>query len=160
MRHAADLSSEPATLSRWGPVAFLSCPESETHLTHRDFLTLLISRGIMAQHFSEEEQRMDEAIQTLSDDKLTHIWDALREVYDPEIPISIVDLGLVRKIKQVDGEVIITMILTAPFCPLANLIMEQAREAAQSASDVPVRVELGTERWNPSMMAQDASSTT
>ena len=103
---------------------------------------------------------MAEAKQTLSEEKFTHVWDALREVYDPEIPINIVDLGLVRKVEQADDEIIITMILTAPFCPLANLILEQAREAAQAVSDAPVRVKMGTERWNPSMMAQDASSPT
>ena len=103
---------------------------------------------------------MTEAEQMLSEEKRARIWDALREVYDPEIPINIVDLGLVREIEQVDGDILITMILTAPFCPLANLILEQAREAAQAVVDVPVRVKRGTEKWEPSMMSTPARDET
>ncbi|HIE39659.1 MAG TPA: metal-sulfur cluster assembly factor [Anaerolineales bacterium] len=89
------------------------------------------------------------------EEDLQRVWDALKEVYDPEIGISVVDLGLVRKIEEVEGELHITMILTAPFCPLAGMIMEQARAAAQAVIDRPVRVTLGTERWDPSMMAAE-----
>lgn len=64
---------------------------------------------------------------TLTEQEIARIREALKEVYDPEIGISVVDLGLVRKIEEVDGEIQITMILTAPFCPLAGLILEQAR---------------------------------
>lgn len=91
---------------------------------------------------------------TLSEQEVASIREALREVYDPEIGISVVDLGLVRKIEDVDGEVQITMILTAPFCPLAGMILEQARQAAQAVTGRPVRVVMGTERWDPSMMAE------
>ncbi len=47
------------------------------------------------------------------------------------------------------------MILTAPFCPLAGMILEQARTAAQAVTERAVRVTLGTERWQPSMMAAE-----
>jgi metal-sulfur cluster biosynthetic enzyme len=92
----------------------------------------------------------------LSEQEIQRIHEALREVYDPEIGISIVDLGLVRKITAEDGEVLITMILTAPFCPLAGMILEQARAAAQAVTERKVRVTLGMEQWNPSMMANGA----
>lgn len=85
---------------------------------------------------------------------IQRIREALREVYDPEIPINVVDLGLVRKIEEVEGEIHVTMILTAPFCPLASMIVEQARAAAQAVTERRVRVTLGMERWDPSMMAQ------
>lgn len=94
--------------------------------------------------------------QPLSEQEIARIQDALKEVYDPEIGLSVVDLGLVRKIEEVDGEVQITMILTAPFCPLAGLILEQARQAAQAVIERPVKVVMGMERWDPSMMAGDA----
>ncbi len=93
---------------------------------------------------------------TLTEQEIARIRDALKDVYDPEIGISVVDLGLVRKIEDVGGEVQITMILTAPFCPLAGMILEQARAAAQAVTDRPVKVVLGTERWDPSMMAREA----
>ncbi len=97
---------------------------------------------------------MSETKMELDEQERQRIMGSLAEVYDPEIPISIVDLGLVRRIELIDGEVNITMILTAPFCPLANMIIEQARAAAQAVSERPVRVVLGMERWDPSMMKQ------
>lgn len=93
---------------------------------------------------------------TLTEQEVARIREALKGVYDPEIGISVVDLGLVRKIEEVDGEVQITMILTAPFCPLAGMILEQARAAAQAVTEKPVRVIQGTERWHPSMMEGEA----
>jgi len=50
-----------------------------------------------------------------------HIWDALRQCYDPEIPVNIVDLGLVYEVKVEeelpgDANVYIRMTLTAPGC--------------------------------------------
>jgi len=99
---------------------------------------------------------MSEDRVAISEEELQRVRDALREVYDPEIGISVVDLGLVRKIEEVEGELHITMILTAPFCPLAGMILEQARAAAQAVTERPVRVTMGTERWDPSMMAEDA----
>jgi len=97
---------------------------------------------------------MTEEQAPLSEQELQKIREALKEVYDPEIGISVVDLGLVRKIEGVEGEVHITMILTTPFCPLAGMILEQARAAVQEVTDRPVRVTLGNERWDPSMMAE------
>lgn len=96
---------------------------------------------------------MSETQAPLSKEEMERIREALREVYDPEIGINVVDIGLVRKIEAVEGEVHITMILTAPFCPLAGMILEQARVAAQAVTDRPVRVTMGTEQWDPSMMA-------
>ncbi|MCS7282064.1 MAG: metal-sulfur cluster assembly factor [Anaerolineae bacterium] len=93
---------------------------------------------------------------TLTEQEIARIREALKEVYDPEIGISVVDLGLVRKIEEVDGEIQITMILTAPFCPLAGLILEQARAAAQAVTEKPVKVVQGMERWHPSMMEGEA----
>ncbi len=92
-----------------------------------------------------------------SESQIQRIMEALREVYDPEIPINVVDLGLVRKIEEVDGEINITMILTVPSCPLAGMILEQARAAAQAVSEQPVRVTQSFEPWNPSMMSQGAA---
>ncbi|HID90143.1 MAG TPA: metal-sulfur cluster assembly factor [Anaerolineae bacterium] len=97
---------------------------------------------------------MTEEQAPLSEQELQKIRETLKEVYDPEIGISVVDLGLVRKIEGVEGEVHITMILTTPFCPLAGMILEQARAAVQEVTDRPVRVTLGNERWDPSMMAE------
>jgi len=59
------------------------------------------------------------------------VMDALRECYDPEIPVNIVDLGLVYGVEADDetGNVHVTMTLTALGCPLANEVVEEIESA-------------------------------
>ena len=84
---------------------------------------------------------------------------ALRQVYDPEIPVNIYDLGLIYDVQaDADGQVFIKMTLTAPNCPIADEVVAQVREAA---ADVPgvrdVQVELVFEpEWNTDMMSEEA----
>ncbi|MDR1405677.1 MAG: iron-sulfur cluster assembly protein [Prevotellaceae bacterium] len=60
---------------------------------------------------------------------------ALRQVYDPEIPVNIYDLGLVYAIAVDDGQkATVTMTLTSPNCPLADRLLEDTYEAVR---DVP-----------------------
>ena len=60
---------------------------------------------------------------------------ALRQVYDPEIPVNVYDLGLIYELK-VDEEhnVYIKMTLTAPNCPMADYVVDQVKTAVE---DVP-----------------------
>ena len=84
---------------------------------------------------------------------------ALRQVYDPEIPVNIYDLGLIYDIQaDADGQVFIKMTLTAPNCPIADEVVAQVREAV---SDVPgvkdVQVELVFEpEWTSERMSEEA----
>ncbi len=85
---------------------------------------------------------------------------ALRSVYDPELGISIVDLGLVYGI-QVDDEsksIIIDMTLTTPACPLGPIIRTQAYATLTSAypavRDVDINL-VWTPRWDPRTMASE-----
>ena len=80
------------------------------------------------------------------------IRQALRGVFDPEIGMSVVDLGMIREVTSTDESVEIKMILTTPFCPLANMLVSQVQSAAESAVGRPVKVTLGKEPWDPSMM--------
>ena len=50
------------------------------------------------------------------------LWDALREVMDPEIPISLVDLGLIYDIRESDGAVEVDLTFTATACPCMAFI--------------------------------------
>ncbi len=84
------------------------------------------------------------------------IKESLREVIDPEVGMNVVDLGLIRKIEFGEDETQITMILTTPFCPLAGWIIDQVRQKAESVLNQPVKVTLGDELWDPSMMEVDA----
>ena len=55
---------------------------------------------------------------------------ALRQVYDPEIPVNVYDLGLIYEVKvDDDHDVYIQMTLTAPNCPMADYVVEQVRPA-------------------------------
>ena len=84
---------------------------------------------------------------------------ALKEVYDPEIPVNIYDLGLIYEltISKV-REVSILMTFTAPNCPMADQVMA---EVQQSVEDVPgvtkCTIELTFEPvWDRSMLSEEA----
>ena len=84
--------------------------------------------------------------------EIAAIRDALREVLDPELGMSVVDVGFIRDIADTEQGIEITMILTSPFCPMAHTIASQVQLAAQKVVDKPVKVTLGTELWDPSAM--------
>lgn len=91
------------------------------------------------------------------------LWNALRECYDPEIPVNIVDLGLVYDVKvddEIPGEanVFVTMTLTAPGCGLAPMIAADVRRRVMHVPGVRnARVDLVFDpMWNPSMMSDAA----
>ncbi len=56
------------------------------------------------------------------------LWDALREVTDPELPISVVDMGLIIGLARRDGIVDVTLTFTAMGCPATEFIMDDIRE--------------------------------
>jgi FeS assembly SUF system protein len=72
------------------------------------------------------------------------VIDALRTVFDPEIPVNIYDLGLIYDVLvDADGKVGIRMTLTAPACPAAQTLPGEARDAAKRVEGVTSsRVEL------------------
>lgn len=85
------------------------------------------------------------------------ILNALRSVVDPEIGMNVVDLGMIRQIVLGDeGKVEVKMVLTTPFCPLANMLVEQVRRAAIVPGVREVKVTLLDEPWDPSWMKKPA----
>ncbi len=80
------------------------------------------------------------------------VIEALKNVYDPEIPVNIYDLGLVYDIKIEDRKVKIRLGLTAPGCPIAGQIAFMAEEAIRQnvpeIEDVEVELDLETP-WDP-----------
>ncbi len=87
------------------------------------------------------------------------VREALRGVYDPEIPVNIVDLGLVYDIQiKENGVVHILMTLTYPGCPIGPLIVEQIEEAVGSLPGVKyVDVEFTFDPpWTPDKMSEEA----
>jgi metal-sulfur cluster biosynthetic enzyme len=83
---------------------------------------------------------------------------ALREVYDPELGMSVVELGLIRKIEVNSEQVDLTMILTTPFCPYGPAMVEQVKQKSQEASERVTKVTMGLEMWEPSMMEDQAAA--
>ena len=87
------------------------------------------------------------------------IMEALKSVYDPEIGLDIVNLGLVYDVKiGDDGVVEIKMTLTTPHCPLGNSVQEAVKTVVESLDGVKeAKVELVWDPpWNPSMMSDEA----
>ncbi len=76
----------------------------------------------------------------------------LSEVIDPEIGMSIIQLGLVRDITVEDTTARLKMILTTPFCPYGPAMVDMTRQKAQEGLKMPVTVEMGMEVWDFSMM--------
>lgn len=87
------------------------------------------------------------------------IEDALRTVFDPEIPVNIFDLGLVYNITIGDeGKVKITMTLTAPACPVAGDIVQDVQqkvEAIEGVTDCHVQLTFDPP-WSKEMMTEEA----
>jgi len=90
------------------------------------------------------------------------VWDQLRTVYDPEIPVNIVDLGLIYdcKLTKLKGgtEVEVQMTLTAPGCGMGPVITAEAKQKVLGIPGVTdVIVELVWEPlWNREMMSETA----
>ena len=57
------------------------------------------------------------------------IYDALRECYDPEIPVNLVDLGLIYDVKIIDDWVGVKMTLTSPGCGMSGIISQNVRNS-------------------------------
>lgn len=89
----------------------------------------------------------------------TKVIEMLRTVYDPEIPVDIYSLGLIYKIDlDDDGNLKIDMTLTAPNCPAADFLVEDARiklESIEGVKSVDIRIVFEPE-WNKDMMSEEA----
>ncbi|HEQ60820.1 MAG TPA: metal-sulfur cluster assembly factor [Firmicutes bacterium] len=87
------------------------------------------------------------------------VIEALRPVRDPDVGLSLVDLGLVYGVEVLeDGKrVLVRMTLTSPACPIAPQILAQVRRAAESVEGVEqAEVELvWSPPWDPATMATD-----
>jgi FeS assembly SUF system protein len=83
----------------------------------------------------------------------------LKNIYDPEIPVNIYDLGLIYEIiVSDDAEVALTMTLTAPNCPVADELIENVNEGIRDISGVKsVNVKLTFEPpWDMDCLSEEA----
>lgn len=112
----------------------------------------------------EKKEKPEEEVLTAEDMKeIAPLYEkvilALKQVYDPEIPVNIYDLGLIYElIIRKSREVYIKMTFTAPNCPMADEVMADVR---RSVEDVPgvtgCELELVFEPvWDQSMLSDEA----
>lgn len=86
------------------------------------------------------------------------VMDSLHECYDPEIPVNIVDLGLVYDVDiDEDSNVNVTMTLTAQGCPMSDMIDQQVTDTLEALDEINnANVDIVWEpRWNPQMISQE-----
>lgn len=83
----------------------------------------------------------------------------LKTVYDPEVPVDIYELGLIYKIDiDDDYNLRIDMTMTAPSCPMADFILEDARmklESIEELKSVDIQIVFEPE-WTRDMMSEEA----
>lgn len=84
--------------------------------------------------------------------------DVLKKCYDPEIPINLVDLGLIYNVDVAGDKVKVTMTLTAPGCPMHTAISEDVQRKLLKLEDLKeAEVEVVWEPpWNPEKMSETA----
>ena len=118
--------------------------------------------GTDADAIGQEIEQPNNKVETKSFDK-KHIWEVLKTCYDPEIPVNIVDLGLVYDLKSLKKDsgkydINIKMTLTAPGCGMGPVIAQDVESKVLGLSFVEdVLVEVVWEPlWNQNMMTEEA----
>ena len=110
---------------------------------------------------SDENQTAETATEAPATpaDTENEIVEALKTVYDPEIPVNIYELGLIYDVDlQEGGAVLIKMTLTSPACPVAGSLPGEVKKKIEEVPGVTsADVELVWDPvWNPSMMSEAA----
>lgn len=93
-----------------------------------------------------------------NEERRDNVYEALKSVMDPEIRLSVVDLGLIRRIdRNADGSITVTMTLTSPLCPYLKQLVAGIREAVQPfAAGRKVQVEIDFSRpWSPADLSPE-----
>lgn len=86
------------------------------------------------------------------------VIEVLRSIYDPEIPISIYDLGLVYKVDVTEKKIFVEVGVTTPFCPVAYMIPKYVEAALKRVfgDSMEIEVVLNLEKqWTPEMMTKE-----
>lgn len=107
---------------------------------------------------------MNEEVLTAEDAKAlaplySNVILALKQVYDPEIPVNIYDLGLIYELHiNKEHEVALKMTFTAPNCPMADQVMAEVKESVEDVPGVKgCSIELVFEpAWDRSMLSDEA----
>jgi metal-sulfur cluster biosynthetic enzyme len=98
---------------------------------------------------------------TVAETVEARLWLALKEVEDPEIPISVVGMGLIVSLSFADGVVDVQLTFTAMGCPAMDFIQDDIRERLLREPDVDeVRIEIVWDPvWTRKRIREDARET-
>ncbi|MGA9115606.1 MAG: metal-sulfur cluster assembly factor [Bacteroidota bacterium] len=86
------------------------------------------------------------------------VYDALRECYDPEIPVNLVDLGLIYEVRVVEDWVGVKMTLTSPGCGMSGMISQAVRNRVlrvPGVRDADVQI-VWEPAWSPALISESA----
>ena len=88
------------------------------------------------------------------------IYESHKSVFDPEIPVNVVDLGLIYDVQVTKGDVFVQMTLTFPGCGMGPFIAQQAEWAIQDVEgggDVEIELVFDPP-WSPDLISEEARS--
>lgn len=115
----------------------------------------------LGEDLKDEVLEADQSGQTEGPFEEKQVWEAMRGCYDPEIPVNIVDLGLIYDLRIEDGEkgkqVFVKMTLTAQGCGMGPVIADDAKTRIEKLSSVEfAQVDIVWEpQWNPRMISEE-----
>jgi len=102
----------------------------------------------------QKPEEISEVVEEITEEK---VLEALRTIQDPEIPVDIVNLGLIYDVGVSGKNVHLRMTLTTPGCGMGKTIAKQAEGAVKSVGAKNVLVEIVWDPpWNPDMMSDEA----
>ncbi len=105
---------------------------------------------------ADKQKAQDENLFLQTEEKIVTM---LKTVYDPEIPVNIYDLGLIYRIDlKDDGRLEVDMTMTAPNCPAADFLVEDAKQKLESIDEIKeVKINVVFEpEWTKDMMSEEA----
>ena len=109
-------------------------------------------QGVTLTTFQKSEEISE--VEEITEEK---VLEALRTIQDPEIPVDIVNLGLIYNVEVSGKNVHLRMTLTTPGCGMGKTIAKQAEGAVKSLGVKNVLVEIVWDPpWNPDMMSDEA----
>ena len=93
-----------------------------------------------------------------AEDVVADVVAALRQIFDPEIPVNIYDLGLIYNVEVADGHCVVTMTLTTPHCPVAETMPGEVEMRVMSVPGIAsAEVNLVWDpAWDPGKMSDEA----
>lgn len=103
-------------------------------------------------------QKPEAAVAAVGGDLQGAVIEALKEIYDPEIPVNIYDLGLIYNVEVSDDHVVVTMTLTTPHCPVAESMpgeVEMRVGAVPGVGNAEVNL-VWEPAWSPASMTDEA----